>query len=138
VLLQNLAHRKQNRFDYDKSHNDKSFPEVEPGAGFYRATSMVNAEENLPAAFKLGPDMRMENDPAETPLTESGSWRPGGAILKGAVILGSLLGRLVASAFYLEISLLESLKRPQEDRHFRRHEAESSWGNAVSYWDWAI
>ena len=66
-----------------------------------------------------------------TPLRESILRRLGTQILKAAAILGSVLVRLLVMAFYLEISLLESLKRPHADQHQRRYEIVSSSENPV-------
>ena len=58
--------------------------------------------------------------------------RLGTQILKAAAILGSVLVRLVVMAFYLEIRLLENLKRPHADQRQRHDEIDSSSENPVS------
>jgi len=67
-----------------------------------------------------------------TPLRESSLRRLGTQILKAAAIPGSMLVRLLAMAFYLEIRLLESLKQLHASPHQRRYEIDSSSENPVS------
>jgi hypothetical protein len=68
---------------------------------------------------------------ARRALKESFLRRLGTQILKAAGILGAVLVRLLEMAFYLEISLLESLNPPHADQHQRRYEIGSSSKNPV-------
>jgi hypothetical protein len=77
-------------------------------------------------------DKRRQLAQPESPLRESCLRRLGTQILKAAAILGSLLVRLLAMAFYLEISLLESLNRPRANQLRRRYEIDPSSENSVS------
>ena len=65
-----------------------------------------------------------------TPLRESSMRRLGTQILKAAAILGSVLVRLVVMAFYLEIRLLENLKRPHADQRQRHDENRFELGKS--------
>jgi hypothetical protein len=53
-------------------------------------------------------------------------------LTKAAAIMGSVLVRLLVTAFYLEIRLLETLNRPHADQRQRRYEFDSSSENPVS------
>jgi hypothetical protein len=101
-------------------------PVVEPLDGLNRATPLTKTAGNPAAMLKLPADKSRQLAPEESPLRESSLHRLGTQIPKAAAILGSLLVRLLGVAFYLEIRLFKSLKRPQSDPHRRRNEIDSS------------
>ena len=81
----------------------------------------TNMLQQWPVANQRTPPLnRRQSGPTAhgrcTPLRESSLRRLGTQILKAAAILGSMFVRLLGVAFYLEIRLLESLKRPHADR----------------------
>ena len=104
---------------------------VEPGEGLNRATPLTKAGGNPAAMLKLPADKSRQLAPAESPLRESCLRRLKTQVLKAAAIPGSVLVRLLVMAFYLEISLLQSLNRFHRNQHQRRHEFDSSPENPV-------
>src|SRR5262245_2634557 len=110
--------------------NYNSLPSVvEPGEGLNRASPLPKATGNPAAILKLPADKRTRLAPAESPLRESSPRRLGTQIRKAAAILGSMFVRLLRVAFYLEIRLLESLKRRSAAQRQRRDEMDSNSGN---------
>ena len=105
-------------------------PVVEPLDGLNRATPLTKTAGNPAAMLKLPADKSSQLAPEESPLRESSLHRLGTQILKAAAILGSVLVRLVVMAFYLEIRLLENLKRPHADQRQRHDENRFELGKS--------
>ena len=94
-----------------------------PTKRFYRVPPLVNPGRNFPTTFNLTSDSGTGFCLAESPSTELHLRRLAGRILKAAALFTSLVLRVLAVLFDVEIRLVNWLTRPGLEHGFLHHKA---------------